>query len=454
METQIENKAILSGRYELIKPLGEGSDGTVYLARHQSLGQERAVKVFPKSSAPSLFALSEANVLKALNHPGIPTIYDLEEDQTNYYLVEEYIRGESLENFLLLQQSISQELFFKFCEQLCDIFVYLHNLCPSPLVYQDLKPEHIIVCGMQLKLIDFSVCAFYEDSGDDFKTFGNVAFSAPELFSGASASAAGDLYSIGKIMEFMIPYVDGALPRKVLQIIQKATAEQPDLRYETAEELSAAICGADDDSGRTHLVNTIAVVGTHSGCGATHIAVSLTCTLNALGRDALYYEENSTDSLRRALPHMRHVWEREGCYMQGYFKGYPKYGEGVKISERRADISVIDYGCNVPADLAAADLILLVCGGAPWHRSIDQVLGLFQGTVKDRLRIIANLCDREAALCFAKQLDAPVYLYPYDTDPFGDGDGKRRFAEWLSFGKRGKASFLRTHGQYYRKSGQ
>ena len=139
------NEFILSGRYELLRPLGHGSDGIVYLARHLSLEMERAIKVMPKKSAPSLFTISEANVLKAIQHPGIPIIYDLEQDESNYYLVEEYIRGESLDQFLLHQQSISQNLFFKFCEQLCDIFQYLHTLCPCPILYQDLKPEHIIV---------------------------------------------------------------------------------------------------------------------------------------------------------------------------------------------------------------------------------------------------------------------------------------------------------------------
>ena len=145
------NNFILSGKYEILKPLGCGSNGTVYLARHQSLGIDRAIKFFPKNAAQSPFAISEAQVLKTVQHPGIPTIYDFEEDESFYYLVEEYIQGDSLEQFLLHQPSISRVLFYQFCEQLCDIFSYLHTLCPSPILYQDLKPEHIIVCGLQIK---------------------------------------------------------------------------------------------------------------------------------------------------------------------------------------------------------------------------------------------------------------------------------------------------------------
>ena len=173
---------ILSDRYELIRPLGQGECGSVFLVRQQSLEQYRAMKRFPKNtSAQPLFAISEAQILKSVQHPGIPTIYDFEEDESFYYLVEEYIQGDSLEEFLLHQQSISQNQFLYFCEQLCDIFAYLHTLRPAPILYQDLKPEHIIVCGTQLKLIDFSVASFAAISGKDFNHFGNEDFSAPEL---------------------------------------------------------------------------------------------------------------------------------------------------------------------------------------------------------------------------------------------------------------------------------
>ena len=106
------NQFTLSGRYQIIKPLGQGTSGSVFLARQQSLELDRAIKVIPKMNVPTLFAVSEAQILKSIQHPGIPTIYDFEEDESFYYLVEEYIEGESLEEFLLHHQSISQNLFF------------------------------------------------------------------------------------------------------------------------------------------------------------------------------------------------------------------------------------------------------------------------------------------------------------------------------------------------------
>lgn len=448
------NEIILSGRYELLRPLGHGSDGIVYLARHLSLEMERAIKVMPKKSAPSLFAISEANVLKAIQHPGIPIIYDLEQDESNYYLVEEYIRGESLDQFLLHQQSISQNLFFKFCEQLCDIFQYLHTLCPCPILYQDLKPEHIIVSGMQIKLIDFSVSSFISNSENDSKHFGNVAFSAPELLANRKPTPASDIYSIGRLIEWMTRYVDTALPQSVLTIIHKATSAEPDLRYETVDDLSSAIHQANDNRGGMHLRQTIAVIGSHSGCGTTHIAVSLVCALNALGQTAIYYEKNSTDTLRKAVCHMPHMWEQNGCYYQGYFAGYPLYGEGVTVPEPATGITVHDYGHHIPPTLSAADQVLFVCGGAPWHRFDTSLFLQFPTNIQKRLHIVANLCDRKSALYYAKRLDAPVFLYPYDTNPFGFGSDKRRFVDWLFHQKGDWGLFLHVKNLLYRLPGR
>ena len=76
-------------------------------------------------------------------------------------MIEEYIQGESLETFVSHQKSISEELIVKLGIQLCDIFTYLHHLSPYPILYQDLKPEHIILCGDQVKLLDFGIASFF-----------------------------------------------------------------------------------------------------------------------------------------------------------------------------------------------------------------------------------------------------------------------------------------------------
>ena len=390
---------ILSDRYELIRPLGQGECGSVFLVRQQSLEQYRAMKRFPKNtSAQPLFAISEAQILKSVQHPGIPTIYDFEEDESFYYLVEEYIQGDSLEEFLLHQQSISQNQFLYFCEQLCDIFAYLHTLRPSPILYQDLKPEHIIVCGTQLKLIDFSVASFAAISGKDFNHFGNVDFSAPELISGKPVTLRSDIYSIGKIMEYMMPYLDAATNRSIYPKIQKAISADPDLRYESPQALYSALKEVIETTGRTHLRQTIAVVGSHSGCGATHIAIALVTTLNYLGISAIYQEKNWSNDLRKTVAQLKHVW-----------------------------------------------------GGALWHRDDAKSKDFLLQNFGNRLHVVANLCDHNSAIYFARTFSQPVYSYPFNTDIFRADKEKLDFVHWLQQPEKGRNRlFLRFINHLFR----
>lgn len=439
------NNFILSGKYKILKPLGCGNNGTVYLARHQSLGIDRAIKVFPKSDAHSPFAVSEAQVLKTVQHPGIPTIFDFEEDESFYYLVEEYIHGDSLEQFLLHQPSISKALFYQFCKQLCDIFEYLHSLCPSPILYQDLKPEHIIVCGLQIKLIDFSVASFITNFGSDFNLnhFGNAEFSAPELTKAVSPTLAADIYSIGRIMEYLLPHVEAPLSRNVLPIIQKAQNAEPNSRYQTVHQLCTALADTNDNTEETHLNQTIAVIGSHHGCGCTHVAISLVSTLRFLGFSAVYLENNTTNHLRTAVRQMKHVWEKDGYYSYQCFQGYPLYGAGISIPAPTAHLLVKDYGCDYStADLLAADHILYICGGGLWHRSDATINDQLLQQLNNHMKIIVNLCNRDVAHSYARQFSMPVYSYPYDTKPFYVDRAKQNFVHWLSFQKGRKSLFL------------
>ena len=92
-------------------------------------------------------------------------------------MIEEYIQGESLETFVSHQKSISEELIVKLGIQLCDIFTYLHHLSPYPILYQDLKPEHIILCGDQVKLLDFGIASFFTGFGKNFQLYGTARHS-------------------------------------------------------------------------------------------------------------------------------------------------------------------------------------------------------------------------------------------------------------------------------------
>jgi serine/threonine-protein kinase len=416
------NNHILSffaGKYEIIRTLGSGSYSTVFLVRHQVLELEQAIKVIPKTHSDQLSVLSEARLLKSVHHPGIPMIYDIEEDDMYFYLVEEYICGESLESFLLNQPIISPNLFFSICRQLCDIFIYLHTFLPIPVLYQDLKPEHIILCGEQVKLIDFGVSSYVANSGNNFKHYGNALFSAPENFSSVNLSTAADVYSLGKLFQFLSEHVEPPLSRTVSKIIQTCIHSDPAFRYETVEALLSDLEDEFLKLRSTHLVQNIAVVGSHHGCGVTHFSIALVSTLNLLSGNCYYIEENDGDSIRKLSMVNHAIYEKDGCFYFRCFQGFPKYGPGISVSSPKDCIRVTDYGSSLsdPA-IEQADLILFLCDDAPWHWKDAIEQNDFLHTHKDILRIIVNPGNQRSAHFYAKAFGIPVYPFFVDKDAF------------------------------------
>lgn len=441
---RMKNKQfILSGRYELIRPLGQGSFGNVYLARHISMEIDKAVKIIPKNLVSSTSELFEAKLLRAIDHPCIPQIFDIEEDLNNFYLIEEYVQGESLNSLMLHQQFISQELYFKICEQLCNIMNYLHTFKPSPIIYGDLKPEHIIVCGNQIKLIDFSIATYVSNLGNKFNHFGNVTFSAPETFLNQKITLSADIYSIGQIMKYMSDYLNVSPSPNLRHIIQKSTAHNPNDRYKTVTDLECAILKEINNDGHAHFGNSIAVVGGHTGCGATHIAVSLVSTLNSIGYSSVYYEKNKSSSLQHAAEYSNEFIESNGYYYSHSFCGIPDYGPGIHCPMPKDSIIIIDFGTNFEIDdLLNVDQVILVCTSSFWHRKnvIDKNNFLNNSGIKHLT--LCNLCQHHLGVPLAKQLNTKLYCYPFDPNPIKPSKFKNRFFKKLLTVEREEFAFF------------
>ena len=408
----------LFGKYEIISTLGTGSFGTVYLSKHIILECYRAIKTIPKTTSMTDSLLHEAQLLKSLKHPGIPFLYDIEEDEHAYYLIEEFVEGESLEQFLLHQTKISQSTFLDFSLQLCNIFYYLHNLKPSPLLYLDLKPEHIIVCGMQIKLIDFNVATFFSNLGNVSYLFGNKQFGAPELASG-NPNLQSDIYSIGKVLQYLSNHVDVHISPNIHKILKKATAELPNHRLETVDDLIETMEQEKKILKQTHSRKKIAIIGSHAGCGATHIGFSLVSTLNYMGYKSIYFEQGSGNSLRQIYPFLSPIKETDGMICYHYFKGFPFYGPGVSLSaDPAAEFEIYDYGISpLPEDIHF-DAILFICSNGVWHWHEAFQKGQLLETHSTHRIIICNMGQRNTMHCFSKQFEQEVYQYPYEPSSF------------------------------------
>ncbi|MBO5524810.1 MAG: protein kinase [Roseburia sp.] len=447
---RIEEK-ILFGKYRIITVLGTGSSSTVYLARHLKLEVYRAIKCIPKSTAPCSNAadkssvsfsgslLAEANLLKTLNHPGIPLIYDIDEDNDFVYMVEEFIQGDSLEDFILHQKNISQELMIEYGIQLCGILDYLHHLSPYPILYQDLKPEHIILCGNQIKLVDFGIASFITGSGKIIQTYGTDGFAAPEACLGRAVGTASDIYSLGKVLLFMADALDTPCSPELFHVIQKACAASETKRYQTAADLKNALLEAGKSlsaqrnatdtacQSTSHLITKIAVLGSRPGAGATHFAVSLVSTLNRRKKRSVYLSMDHSDSVA-AMTEGSLFWkEREGIFRYKDFAGLPSYGDGIENPLPEDAIWVRDYGTCTEEFLQQEDneLVFLVMSGSLWDIPAALTLAKTLASQK-KLIFVCNYDNKIAAKKYARQLKNRVYCFPFDRNPFHAGGRKER----------------------------
>lgn len=441
----------LFGKYEIISTLGTGSFGTVYLSKHNILECYRAIKTIPKTTSMTDSLLHEAQLLKSLQHPGIPCLYDIEENENAYYLIEEFVEGESLEQFLLHQTTISLNTFLDLGLQLCHIFQYLHHLKPSPILYLDLKPEHIIVCGMQIKLIDFNVATVLSNSGNLFHLFGNREFSAPELSLG-KLNFQSDIYSIGKVLQYLSNHVDANIPPNIRKILKKATAEQPERRFETVDDLLAALKQEKNLLKQSHSRKKIAIVGSHNGCGATHIGFSLVSTLNYMGYKSIYYEQQTTNSLRQLYPFLTPMKEINGMICYHFFRGFPFYGPGVSMPvDSAAEFEIYDYGASFPPDDIHFDTILLICSNGIWHWHEAFQKGELLQKLSSRLKIICNMGQRSTMVCFSKQFGQEVFQYPYEPSSFFISSKKVSFFSKLLQIKRRGILFFHLRNKFIQK---
>ena len=167
----------------MCRELGNGRSGTVYLAYHVELEEYRAVKVVPKSLADYDTFRKEALFLKTLRHPGIPIVYDVEEDTGYSYLIEEYLEGESLYALVKRLGSLSVKAAADLGIQICRIIQFM-NSAENPILYLDLQPKNLLVCNGVLRLTDFDHAQYASDAAAFGERYGTIGFAAPEQYTG------------------------------------------------------------------------------------------------------------------------------------------------------------------------------------------------------------------------------------------------------------------------------
>ena len=285
---------IIASTYEIIDRIGSGGGGVVYLANHLRLGKRVVLKADKRklTTRPEILR-REVDALKDLSHTYIPQVYDFFVEGETVYTVMDYIEGESLDRPLKRGERFSQPQVISWACELLEALAYLHSPThgtpPRGIVHSDIKPANIMVTPQgHICLIDFNIAlALGEDNvvgrsagyaspehyGLDFSSDTPIMDDATEVmeigddtvpmtrseYSSSSKKIVvpdtrSDIYSLGATLYHLL---SGFRPAKdaievealsesefsplLVQIITKAMNPNPDLRYQTAEEMLYAL---------------------------------------------------------------------------------------------------------------------------------------------------------------------------------------------------------------------
>lgn len=376
---------ILFGKYRVIRTLGRGRNGTVYLALHVELNEYRAIKQVPKEAADYSQFLREALLLKRFRHPGIPIVYDVFDDEQFSYLVEEFLEGNSLYDLVEKGGPLNQDTAVRYGIQICDLIHYLHSAEEIPVLYLDLQPRNLLVCHGQVKLLDFDHSDTAERSNQAVSRYGTPGYAAPEQWGNGRLDVYTDIYQIGAVLCYLLTgrtEREGPVPDefgKLSAVIRRCLREDGEERYATARQVRDELMELHSNTERGVRLQSppliIALVGSRPGVGVTHLAIGLTVHLNRLGYPALYEEWNDSNDVRAMAENLSAPPDSYGIYTVFRQPMKPRYGQAVSLRSSSYPLIVRDYGTDMKAvlsDETAGQLtaVWLVRGGKWWERGV------------------------------------------------------------------------------------
>src|SRR5579864_9302184 len=194
------------GKYKILSTIGSGGFGTVYLAEDTWIDKKVALKVPHKQNLDFGELLREPRLLATLNHPNIVAILTAEKQENVFFIVMEFVPGETLETIIARDGAFELSRALDYTCQICNAVDHAHR---QGVLHRDLRPSNVIVSGSgMLKVADFGTSRFLEIAAHGTTVIGSPPYMAPEQFHG-KAVFASDLYSLGVTMYQMLT---GLLP--------------------------------------------------------------------------------------------------------------------------------------------------------------------------------------------------------------------------------------------------
>ncbi len=250
------------GRFKVVRELGRGAQGRVYLADDPHLARRVAIKVLnlqpQHRSAHTQQLIREAQTISRFQHPNIVTVYDADEHEGMVYIVFEYVEGTTLKELIARKGKLDVAYGARLMSRLLDGIAYAHD---HGIVHRDLKPANIMIDGKDVpRILDFGIAVA---TGSEPELSGTSGYMSPEQLNRQTLGPASDLFSLGLIFYEMLagkPVFDkgsdvnvlyriafdpveppsarnSAVDPRIDHIVMRAIEKQPEDRYASALEM-------------------------------------------------------------------------------------------------------------------------------------------------------------------------------------------------------------------------
>src|SRR5580765_4281695 len=259
-------------RYKILKRLGEGGMGSLYLARDPEMDRLLAIKLLREDVESDELRerfKREARANARLNHQNIVIVYDVGEDAGRPFIAMEYIEGNTLSGVIRAREDVAIDRKLLLMEQLCDGLAYAHR---AGIVHRDIKPANLMLDGRgTLKILDFSIARIGHAAATGMTQagtlMGTLNYMSPEQMTGRPVDHRTDIFAVGAVVYEFLAYQrafpgdiqDGVLHRiiheppppldkfvpgidkAVLHIVAKSLEKDREHRYQDLDQMRADI---------------------------------------------------------------------------------------------------------------------------------------------------------------------------------------------------------------------
>lgn len=391
---------IIGLKYRMLQKLGQGGNSSVFLAENLVLSNLWAVKAIHKGSTSLFDEMKEVNILKNLNHPMLPRIADLLEDEQYTYIVMDYIEGETLLDVIKREGRIDGPRLVGWARDLCDVLAYLHGQNP-PVIYRDLKPSNIIVDNNgRLHLVDFGTAkTFTEEKLEDTVYIGTQGYAAPEQFGTGKSDERTDLFNLGMTLFHLASGIHPAqasmeqaerilrqegVSRELSEIIKDLIQIDPKKRIGSVkacinrlENISRRFSRSEERTAQANNNNirlNIALTGIQHGVGTTPTGIGIARYFSDKGYKTAFADYCQSGDMNR----LENIFNLTGRLVRTSEKSFTAdgityikdYTALPNLPRRDFNVIITDLGClrheKALAELNRADVKLVVCPAVDW----------------------------------------------------------------------------------------